>query len=125
MKATKLNGLGTSITSSHRKENKLDRAFLVITPDLKQVIDLRCYFSGSTAYACLWITANDYNSGSGKAGGYGYDKRSAAVQGAINKAGYTLSQNIAGVGDSAIKEALLAIAEAEGFNNCKIFEAYG
>lgn len=50
--------------------------------------------------------------GSGWAGGYGYHKQSAAVSAAIASAGFELDQDIAGRGDSAITEALCAVAIA-------------
>lgn len=72
-------------------------------------------------------------SGHGKAGGYGYHKASAAVQSAIDSAGIELygtpyaadseevdfktRASISGVGDSAIKSTLLAIAYAAGYND--------
>lgn len=94
----------------------------------------KCYMgrssSASVVYANLWIRGkNFYTSGSGSAGGYGYHKESAAVQGAITSAGVTLHGSpyggerdnnktqtyIDGVGDSAIDQALLAITRALGF----------
>jgi len=107
-------------------------------------IDCRCYMgrssNSSQVYASIWINSNKplcedaegfttYTSGRGVAGGYGYHKESAAIGEAISSAGFTLFGNasgygdkpdfkktchINGVGESAIKSALLAIAYACG-----------
>ena len=109
----------------HKKE--LIQTFNVITDTLKEIITARCYMgrsaSASVVYASLWITAPDYHgSGTGKAGGYGYHKISAAISEAILSAGIELSKDIEGLGDGAIHEALKAIAEALGFSNVLIVE---
>ncbi len=108
------------------------------------IVDCRCYMgrssSSSQVYASIWINSikplgddaegfATYTSGHGIAGGYGYHKESAAIGEAISSSGFTLfgnvsgygdkpdfkkSCNIAGVGESAIKSALLAIAYACG-----------
>jgi hypothetical protein len=66
-------------------------------------------------YACIWVNGHEIHSeGSGKADGGGYDKESAAVQYAINNAGFELSENIAGRGPMLIRKAILAIGEAIG-----------
>lgn len=65
--------------------------------------------------AVLWVNSKNLTtSGTGKANGYGYHKPSAAVAEAIKNAGIELSFNISGVGNSAIKEAMIAIAELIG-----------
>jgi hypothetical protein len=52
-------------------------------------------------------------SGSGWAGGYGYDKESAALDDAIRNAGITLSRSISGTGEC--RQALEAVARALGY----------
>lgn len=78
-------------------------------------VDCRIYASQNyqTKYAIIWTGKGD---GKGKAGGYGYDKDSAAVGSAIRDAGYFLEHNINGVGEDAIVGALLAVA---AYNGCK------
>ncbi len=85
------------------------------------LVTARIYFPGTVAYACIWINcparaASDalshYGRGTGKAGGYGYHKPSAALAEAIRDAGISLDQSISGVGDSAMREACEAIARA-------------
>lgn len=108
----------------------------------KVLIDCRCYMgrssNSSQVYASIWINSlkplgddaegfATYTSGCGMAGGYGYHKESAAIDDAISSAGFTLfgsasgyddkpdfkkTCHIDGVGESAIKSALLAIAYA-------------
>ena len=107
------------------REKELIRAYKVIDlsggvasdGEAQSFVDCRIYMGRSTSahsvYAIVWTTNTD---GKGKAGGYGYDKDSAAVGSAIRDAGYMLEKRIDGVGLDAVKEALMAIAV---FNGCK------
>lgn len=104
-------------THKFRKEEHFYKQFSVINTAKSErfahsAVILRLYATPSRIYACLWISENDYHlSGGGYAGGYGYHKASAAAQDAIYACGISLeSKPIAGVGDDAIREALLAIA---------------
>ena len=87
---------------------------------MRELIDCRLYMSrsgdgASPVYCSLWITGGDrYTSGAGRANGYGYHKASAAVSDAISSAGIRLDERIDGIGDSAINDALTAIATACG-----------
>lgn len=100
-------------TGSCRKA-ALRRAILAIDPKTgRDVVEARIYWPGNTAYACIWVHgAGLYGHGGGKAGGYGYDKASAALQAACDDAGVTLAHNIAGVGEQAMRDAVAAIARA-------------
>ena len=95
--------------------------------------------SASTVYAAIWVTGSDVDnrpwlSGSGRAGGWGYHKGSAAIQHAIDSAGIKLfgsayagysgdhpehdpdkKVDIGGVGDEAIERAIVAIGQAAGY----------
>jgi hypothetical protein len=62
--------------------------------------------------------------GSGSAGGYGYHRPSAAAQEAIENAGFTLANRIDGVGESAMREAVLAIAAALGYPGAFLHTAH-
>ncbi len=89
-------------------------------PKIAEIIDARCWMgrsaSASTVYASIWIHTRDkYGAGNGSAGGYGYHKESAAIASAIDSAGIELSRPINGVGESAVREALEAIARELGF----------
>jgi hypothetical protein len=118
-------------TSSHRKEGKCwFWGFKVIDLDgegykntARTVVDARVYGTDTVNTACLWVsTESMHTSGSGKAGGYGYHRQSAALGCAIESAGFSLSSRIDGVGDDAMREALLAIARAVGVKRPAIVE---
>lgn len=123
----------TSFTSSHRREGKCwFRQYTVIDLDREgykgaahTVVTARIYGTDSQSTACLWVgTDSMHTNGSGKAGGYGYHRQSAALGVAIENAGFSLSSRIDGVGDEAMREALLAIAEAVGIKRPALVEAY-
>ena len=125
MKATIGKQVSSAVNYGDKKE--LIKTFNVVTDGLKEVITVRCYMgrsaSASTVYASIWVNAPDiHTSGKGKAGGYGYHKASAAIGDAINSAGITLDTDISGVGNSAILDALTAIANALGFERVLIVE---
>ena len=93
----------------------------------KTLVDVRFYQvkNGSVVYCIVWISGdNKYGRGVGRAGGYGYDKSSAALGSAISDAGITLSQSIDGVGESAEREAILAIGEALGYADTLLVDFY-
>ena len=125
MKATIGKTVSNGVNYGDNKE--LIRTYNVVTDALKEIITVRCYMgrssSASVVYASIWINAHGiHTSGKGQAGGYGYDKTSAAIAEAIESAGITLDTGISGVGDCAIREALKAIARALGFSNVLIVE---
>lgn len=102
------------------RKDSLDKEIAVIDPVTgRAIVIARIYIPASVAYCALWISGpNAYGRGAGKAGGHGYHKPSAALQDAISDAGITLRERtnkratINGVGDSAMVEALEAIARA-------------
>ena len=103
---------------------------------LSSVVEARFYMGrsrgASVVYCSLWVQGDNYCSGTGKAGGYGYHKESAALASAITNAGITLFGSnyshwdndakpdfkkrayIGGCGASSMGEALKAIARAAG-----------
>ena len=105
----------------------------VITP-----VVARCYMgrsaSASAVYASVWISdkKDHVRAGSGMAGGYGYHKESAAVGEALHRAGVRLYGSpyadteegettkrlcsISGVGEEAIRTALVAVVRALGYS---------
>lgn len=131
-----------------REKESTDRYLLIDKKTEKTVIDCRVYMgrssSASTVYASIWVSVSDkkkpdswtygYTSGHGSAGGYGYHKTSAAIGDAIRSAGIELYGSpylrsdrdegmkkrcdIGGVGDTAVRAALRAIAYAAGFTDC-------
>lgn len=124
----------TSFSISHRKEKNgfyAEYSALVALHERQEmcaVVSLRLYWPSSTCYACVWINSylpgqeNEYIStqGSGKAGGGGYCKASAAAAAAIDNAGFKLSQDIDGRGTEKIKDVVLAIAHALGFSGARV-----
>lgn len=121
--ATFVPGKTQKFTASHRKETKSyfkEYAGISINKtynNLYPAVTIRTYQVGDTGsvYACIWINGNEIHAtGSGVAGGYGYDKASAAVNEAIKNAGFELSESIAGRGSILIRAAVLAIGEAIG-----------
>jgi hypothetical protein len=105
-------------------------------PVSRRLVTLRLYCgrsrSSSTVYSALWVHGDQWTTGKGSAGGYGYCKYSQAAAGAIESAGIKLYGkaysstgevdfskpcDIGGVGESAIESALLAIGQALGYSN--------
>ena len=126
MKATIGKQVSNAVNYGDKKE--LIKTFNVVTDELKEIITVRCYIMGRSAgasavYAAIWVnTRGYYSSGKGRASGYGYHKASAAIGDAINSAGIMLDTDISGVGNSAIRDALTAIANALGFERVLIVE---
>jgi len=136
MKATYDPTAKTKFTTSHRNENKcyFDE-YSIIDPTPREndynphiarsPITARIYGSGNRNYCCIWVNASPlHTSGSGYAGGYSYHRPSAALEAAIDNAGFTLSENISGVGAQAMEQALLAIAECIGIKNPLLHHAH-
>lgn len=108
----------------HRNETHFMQEFALLSlADGHCHATLRTYgtATGSANSACLWV--NGYlpagkdgagepfwTSGSGKAGGYGYHRPSQAAAEAFRNAGFTLANDIGGVGDTAMEGALHALA---------------
>lgn len=101
-------------------EKEMASAYSVISLDggeMRETVTARSYTGrsrgASTMWATVWIAGRDgWRSGSGSAGGYGYHKESAAIQAALIAAGVQLSEAVGGRGDGALRDALLATAEA-------------
>jgi hypothetical protein len=104
------------INTNHRKEDHFSQQLsaLVVNGDhIHEAVIARIYCTNNRSYACLWVNGRSaWSSGSGFAGGGGYHKASAALQAAISNAGIHLDRSIDGVGQSAMEEAVRAIAEA-------------
>ncbi len=114
---------------AHRKEGNFQSEYCIIDYSGKEVktpITLRIYGSSSNSanYACLWIHGEfkgmkGYQSfnGSDRATGCGYHRPSAAAAYAIKNAGIELKNAIDGRGETAIEDALKAIASYLGIKN--------
>lgn len=72
----------------------------------------------SPVYCSVWTYGprRDGTAGHGIARGYGYHKQSAALQGALAHAGIILAEPIDGRGDGAMRDALLAVGVAMGYD---------
>ena len=101
---------------SHRREKAANfEEHVVIDGQTRSpAVTARIYWGRSRCYCCVWIHGRHYQQGSAYCGGAGYHKASTAVGLALSSAGVTLSESIDGVGDSAIREALIATAAALG-----------
>lgn len=114
-------GRESKFNVNDRKDNGLlyEFAVMAVMPDYKIENPVVCRIYGTSShkrnYACLWTydrRNGNYVSraGSGWAGGYGYHRPSAAAESAFHNAGIDLDEAIGGRGDSAIKEACMAVA---------------
>ena len=121
----------TKFNTNHRKEDKFFYGFKVINfgekcfnGDYRESIDVRFYCTSSTIYCCLWINTDEiHTSGTGRAGGYGYDKRSSAFQEAIYNAGFTNFPGFGGSGDNRF--ALKTLCKLLKIKKYQIVEIYG
>ena len=88
----------------------------IVDGAIKELTQCRLYMSNSRnasrITALLWVHGNKYACGSGHADGYGYHKQSAAVESAINAAGFELSEPIGGRGEQAMVDGLKAVVLA-------------
>lgn len=129
---------------NYAPDKELVNSFKLVTPcatgELSTPVDVRIYMSrsrnASTVYCSLWVWGKEsgvYISGKGKAGGWGYHKASAAMADALRSAEITLwgdqyaeekgaaaedltkQASISGVGESAMRAAIVAIARAAGY----------
>lgn len=113
MKATNKNlGHRNIGTKRDKIADKFYKEIAVIHSERGAVARFRFYCTGQTIHCISWVGNRDlYGSGYGKAGGYGYCKASAAMADAIDHAGIKLSKPVAGVGDTAMRDAAVAIGK--------------
>lgn len=135
MKATFDPTAPTKFTTTHRKDGKCFFSSMTVisladkpyTPCLRQPLRIECrlYGTGSVNTCCIWANNGEiHTSGSGSAGGYGYHRPSQAMENAIRNAGFTLSESIGGVGETAMEEALIAMAKALGIKRPAIIRSH-
>lgn len=114
--------------SSEKETHNVMHVVAATRDGMRQIITCRFYSArsrGASVHHCsVWFTgkASRYGSGTGKAGGYGYHKDSAALAAALLAAGVTLGYSISGVGNSAMRDALRALAAALGYRKTFIVE---
>jgi len=135
MKATFNPTAPTKFTTTHRKEGKCFFSSMIVIsladkpytlpPRQPERIICRFYGTGSINTCCIWANNGEiHTSGSGSAGGYGYHRPSQAMENAIRNAGFTLSESIGGVGETAMEEALIAMAKALGIKRPAIIRSH-
>lgn len=108
---------------NYRKDSGLFRGFKIITKKGLEAIDARFYRTNARVYCALWIHCGDiFTSGTGCAGGYGYDRTSAALSEAIRHAGVDNFPSFAGSGQNA--DALRLLARILGLKNYILTEFY-
>mgnify|MGYP003681479988 CR=1 FL=1 len=72
----------------------------------------RFYWGSSVCHCTAWFHGKKHHgSGYGSAGGGGYCKESAAMNEAIENAGIKLDKHFGGMGDIAMREAVIAIGK--------------
>ena len=136
MKAT-FSGNVTNARNYGGEKETTTQLKLVVRKDERLFVPVEARFymgrsaSASTIYCSIWINSGEiHTSGTGKAGGYGYHKESAAFAEAVKNAGVTLwgdpykleaseedttkQAHIGGCGHGSIEAAMLAIAIEAG-----------
>ena len=105
-------------TIREREERNIRHGYkaICISEDgkLRELVDLRIGQTDATAYACVWLHVAGYGTyahGSGRAGGYGYHRASAAAESAFCSAGMTFNVSFGGCGDTMMREAVQASGE--------------
>lgn len=86
----------------NRKENhfyKEDAVMTIVNDTIRCKFTVRYYATQSTHYCCIWLSLPDnvWIHGSGKAGGYGYHRESAALADALRNSGIEF-RNLSGTG---------------------------
>ena len=110
---------------NYRKEDNFWCSYIVLDKEFYHWIDCRFYCTkGGTVTCCIWVSGKENFRASGRATGWGYEKKSAALQDALNNAGLKLNKSIWGTGE--IKSTLEAIAKWEsGKRTLYTVEAFG
>lgn len=110
--------------------------YVYVTPEFDTPIKVKLSVAGgskggSRSYCDVWVSWHHdrtvnlgggrvYGVGSAFAGGFGYDRSSAAVQYAFESAGVKFEQDFAGLGSGVIIDAINALAAALGHTGGKV-----
>lgn len=109
----------------------------IVNGEMVELVDARLGATDSCHYASVWLNVryydnNYYNTcgsarGAGKAGGYGYHRASAALDSALRRAGMKFNIGCSCLGESAMRDCLLAAGEYLKHDGAKIYlvECYG
>jgi hypothetical protein len=117
MQVKSLNAKNAINAKAHRKEKNFMGEHIglaVVDGEIKIVVNLRIYGTQARNTVCLWFHNEGWTisgSGSGSAGGYGYHRPSAAAEEAFKASGVELSQDINSRGDTAVRDAVLALTK--------------
>lgn len=129
-----------NISYRERQEKHFYNGYKVVTivnGEMVELVDARLGATNNCHYASVWLNVhycdnNYYNNcgsarGTGKAGGYGYHRASAALDSALRRAGMRFSVGCSGMGESAMRDCLLAAGEYLKPEGAKIYlvECYG
>lgn len=108
-----------------RKENHFWCSYKALDKEFYDWVDCRFYCTdGGTVTCCIWVSGEERFNASGRATGWGYEKKSAALQDALNNAGIVLNKSIWGTGE--ISPTIEAICKwTSGKRNIHIVESYG
>lgn len=108
-----------------RKEDNFWCGYKALDKDFNEIVDCRFYCTKSgNVSCCIWVHGYEHFSATGKAGGWGYEKKSAALQEALDNAGLKLNYNIHSTGE--IRKPLEAIGKwASKKRTIHIVEMYG
>ena len=131
-----IDGLREGHPARGRLEGFFEHEYAAIDPKTGQsLVILRLYGKLSGIWGCaVWVSSHEmrnlYGSGGDKTSSNnvscGYHKPSTAAHGAIEDAGIRLSEPIAGVGETAIRAAVEAIARCVfGRRKFIVHEAHG
>ncbi len=123
MKATIDQGKNRNAIDHDRNKETIHSLNAVVSHKgkLEEVINLRLFMGRSrnaqTVYASVWISGKNYffASGTGKASGGGYCKRSASASEAFKSAGITFDSPVSGRGMSVVRDAIEATVRALGY----------
>lgn len=111
---------------AHRKENNYTGGLKLISfdTDKKQfgeTLDVRFYSTNAITYCCVWGSIKgEYFNGSGKAGGYGYDRKSAALSNALQSAGFNVSGLSATGQNELAVETIAQLSELENYTIVRV-----
>lgn len=114
---TEIHNIKESARKAHDRQPMVQYigAHYIEGDNLHEVVSTKVFraFQGSVTTVILWVYGKDkWISASGRAGGYGYHKGSAALQEAIDNSKIKISESINGRGDVAMEMAIEAIAKA-------------
>lgn len=109
---------------NYHKDKGLFKGYrLIDLKDGKELLDVRWYSTGSTVFCCFWLMGRTVStSGTGRAGGWGYNKTSAAFNEAIRSAGIENFPAFSGSGCN--EEAVQMFAKILGVKRPKIVAFY-